>query len=822
MSSKVYSREQLYQERKSLFLKSDASEAAFLLGGIGTGNISIGARGEFGDFEIFNHAGKQVYAPYAFFAIWAKEEGRDPIARVLESKINPPYSMSHGFPAYRVAGLPRLDDSKMLGEYPILNLYFEDKKLPVEVSLEAFTPFIPLNPDDSGIPAAFFRYKVRNNGTRKVDVSIACSMPNMAGYQGLRDREISLSKDTKTTYLEGKGFRGLFYEQDSKEKDCCNSNSFAVMTTCEDVSYKPQWLNDGWTDGIQDFWDDFSDDGRVDIDSKIKAPDSKITSKTYNVGSIVGSNTVEPGEEKYFEFVLSWYFPYRKKAWDETSDCCESCCCDESKLIKNYYAVLFDEAWDAGSYLIKNLEHLEKLTKNFHRALHIETTLPVYVIDAIASNITVMRSPTCFRIEDGTLAGWEGCGDLGGCCHGNCTHVWNYAQVMAFLFPTLEQSSRLVEFNLETDETGNMAFRTNRIFGQERWEFVPAADGQMGTIMRLYREWKLSGDDTFIRKVWNKAKLAMDFAFEYWDSDKDFVLDSEQHNTYDIEFYGPNSLVNSMFFGALKAMTEMADYLGEKEVAEKYRTAFELGSKKMDEMLWGGDYYIQLIDDVNKYKYQYGEGCLSDQLLGQFLAHMCGLGYVLPEEHVKKAIKSIFEYNFQQGLSEFSNVQRTYALNDEHGLLLCTWPHGGRPYLPFVYSDEVWTGIEYQVACTFIYEGYLEEGLTIVKAVRDRHDGYRRNPWDEVECGHHYARSMASYGLLTALSGFRYDLVKREISFDPKINQDHFSAFFCCGKTWGIYRQEKKPDGKLESKIEILYGDKGAVKLSSSPNNPNS
>ena len=132
------------------------------------------------------------------------------------------------------------------------------------------------------------------------------------------------------------------------------------------------------------------------------------------------------------------------------------------------------------------------------------------------------------------------------------------------LFPTLEQSARLVEFNLETDETGNMAFRTNRVFDKERWDFVPAADGQMGTIMRLYREWKLSGDDNFLRKVWDKAKLAMDFAFEYWDSDKDFVLDSEQHNTYDIEFYGPNSLVNSMFFGALKAMAEMADYLGER------------------------------------------------------------------------------------------------------------------------------------------------------------------------------------------------------------------------------------------------------------------
>ena len=173
---------------------------------------------------------------------------------------------------------------------------------------------------------------------------------------------------------------------------------------------------------------------------------------------------------------------------------------------------MFRDAWDAGGYLIQNLERLEKATKDFHRALHRETTLPPYIIDAVSANMTVMRSPTCFRIEDGTLAGWEGCHDNAGCCPGTCTHVWNYAQTMAFLFPTLEQSVRKVEFLLETNEEGSMAFRSDQVFGRPRWEFVPAADGQMGTIMRLYREWKLSGDDDFLKELWDKAKQAMDFA----------------------------------------------------------------------------------------------------------------------------------------------------------------------------------------------------------------------------------------------------------------------------------------------------------------------
>jgi non-lysosomal glucosylceramidase len=409
--------------------------------------------------------------------------------------------------------------------------------------------------------------------------------------------------------------------------------------------------------------------------------------------------------------------------------------------------------------------------------------------------------------------GWEGCADQWGSCDGTCTHVWNYAQTQAFLFPELERSSRRVEFNTETDAEGKMAFRNHKTFNDPPWNFHAAADGQMGTIVRLYREWKLSGDTEFLRSVWPGATRALDYAFKHWDSDGDFVFDSQQHNTYDIEFYGPNSMTNSMFFAALKAGAEMADALGEPERAAKYRKALEQGSAKMDQLLWGGEYYIQRLDDVNEYRYQYGQGCLSDQVLGQMLAHVAGLGYILPKDHVKQAVHSVFRYNFRKTLEDHHSVQRGFAFNDEPGLLLCSWPKGGRPKIPFVYSDEVWTGIEHQVAAHLIYEGLIDEGLSVVKAVRDRQDGYRRSPWDEIECGHHYARSLASWALLTALSGFQCDMVKGTISFKPVINQDDFRCFWSTGKAWGIFTQKKNASGQREQAIEILYGDKNAVKL---------
>ena len=816
MSKYPYTKQELYTDNSQRKFNGDASEAAFLLGGIGTGNFSIGARGEFRDWEIFNRPGKGNKLPYTFFAIWAKPHNKEPMCRVLESELHPPFSKSHGFKSDEIAGLPRLDLSTMKGEYPFIWVDFQDKKLPVKVSLEAFTPFIPLNADDSGIPGVILRYKVKNTTDKKMDVSIAGSLPNVVGFNGYNLwNRIEIEGENKNEYRDDGEIRGLFYSSKNLKSEDLKYGNLAFMTPDSSVTYKENWLDGGWFDGIHDFWDDFKEDGKIEKESVFEAQESFLRDKSnIKMGSLGIYHTLELGEEKFFEFVITWYFPNRVKAWDEDY-CCSDCDC-KMQTIKNYYSTLFDSAWDAGKYLIKNLDKLEGKTREFHQALF-SSNLPGYILDAIASNITVIRSPTCFRIENGTFLGWEGCFDQKGCCPGSCTHVWNYAQTLAFLFPELEQSMRMVEFNLETDEEGEMAFRTTKVFGNDKlpkWDMLPAADGQMGTIIRLYRDWKISGNDELLNKVWEKASRALDFAFDYWDQDGDFVLDSQQHNTYDIEFYGPNSLTNSMFFAALKAGIEMAKHLGDQEHVEKYKEALDKGSKKMDELLWGGKYYIQQIDDVNKYRYQYGKGCLSDQLLGQFLSHVAGLGYILPEEHVKEAVNSIFKYNFRTSFKEHENVERTYALNDEKGLLLCSWPEGGRPKLPFVYSDEVWTGIEYQVASHLIYEGYVDEGLTIVKSVRERHDGYRRNPWNEVECGHHYARSMASWGLLLALSGFKYDMLKGTISFKPKINEDNFISFWSTGKAWGIYRQKKdKQSGEIKSEIEVLYGGKDSIKL---------
>ena len=182
---------------------------------------------------------------------------------------------------------------------------------------------------------------------------------------------------------------------------------------------------------------------------------------------------------------------------------------------------------------------------------------------------------------------------------------------------------------------------------------------------------------------------------------------------------------------------------------------------------------------------------------------------MLNRDHVRQALASVFANNFRSPVARFANVQRVYALNDDAGLLLCTWPDGDRPALPFPYSDEVWTGIEYQVAASLIYAGLFREGLGIVRAVRDRYDGLRRNPWDEEECGHHYARAMSSWALLLALSGFQYDGIGQEMSFAPAAPGGHFTGFWSCGSGWGTVKIETKAGhkgGARTIELKTLHG----------------
>jgi len=803
----------------------NAAAARFLLGGIGTGNISLDQNARLCDFELFNKPNKGFNSPYTFFAVRTESPDGQIHAKALESQLSPPFDRSHGAHAWDVGGLARFRHSEMSGNYPFVNYTLTDEKMPIEAELMAFTPLIPLNTDDSSLPAAVLRYKIKNTSSTPQTVSVAGSMSNLCNLSGA-DAWTKPGYDGKSInkYVERGDHRGIHFLPGGKKESDIDYFEMAFLTTEKDgVSYLDDWNEAAWWDGIQDFWNDFTSDGELTPGRTLKGKGNALHDSLIPMASLCIKKELAPGAEAEFEFIISWYRPNRVKSWfksdgdvccppgdncctpnNNTTSCCapgDDCCTpDNGLIVRNYYAK-FGNPLESANYLIKNLPRLEEESRRFSDAL-MSGTLPDYVLDAVSANITVIRSTTCFRVEDGTFFAWEGCHDTAGCCDGNCTHVWNYTQTMAFLFPELERSMRQTEFLYETSEDGHMNFRARHYFGDQAHGMKAATDGQLGAVVRLYRDWQLCGDDAFLKALWPHAKLALEYAFTHWDTDADGLMDGEQHNTYDIEFFGVSSMLNSIFFAALRAGEEISRYLGDEADAKRYKETWEKGSKKLDELTFNGEYYEQKIDDVNAYKYQYGKGCLADQLLGQQQAHVCNLGHLMDAGHVKSAVQSIFKYNFMDDFSDFNNVQRMYALNQNSGLLLCSWPNGGRPEIPFVYSDEVWTGVEYQVASHLIYEGCVEEGLKIVEACRNRHDGIERSPWNEVECGHHYARSLASYGVLLALTGFHCDGVNKVLTFRPAVKQEEFTAFFCCADGWGLYHQ----NGNV-GRIETLYGD---------------
>jgi hypothetical protein len=414
-----------------------------------------------------------------------------------------------------------------------------------------------------------------------------------------------------------------------------------------------------------------------------------------------------------------------------------------------------------------------------------ESDLPEPVREAALFNLSTLRSQTVFRLADGNLFGWEGCCDQAGCCNGSCTHVWNYEQATAFLYGDLSRTLRNVEFLHATDDTGFQAFRKNLPLAEEDWRCA-AADGQMGTIMKLYRDWKLSGDDAWLATLWPRARKALEFCWlpGSWDADSDGVMEGCQHNTMDVEYYGPNPQMTGWYLGALRAAEEMARHMGQTDFADKCASLFASGSAWMDENLFNGEYYEHEIrppksadevregltsgmgaDDVTHPQLQLGAGCLVDQLVGQYMAHVCNLGYLHAAGNVGKTLRSIYKYNYRKSLSGHFNPMRTYAVGDEAATLMCSYPRGRRPAQPFPYFAEAMTGFEYTAAIGMIQEGMVKRGLELIGAIRDRYDGLRRNPFDEYECGHHYARAMASWAAVTALTGFHYDAGRAAMTF---------------------------------------------------------
>jgi uncharacterized protein (DUF608 family) len=794
---------------------------ALPLGGIGTGTVSLGGRGELRDWEIMNVPGKGYStvvmgndAP--FFAIYTADEQGNSLTRALLGPLHDAEYQHMEGRSVNHHGLPRFRNASFSATYPFGMVHLSDEGMPVKVRILGYNPLIPGDADASGIPIAILQYEVKNLTEGELQVSIAGSLRNFIGKDGREfqtdwkgDRVPVGAVDNRNSFREDERMHGIYLYSEGVDRNHPAWGTMALSTPREEqssISWRTSSIPNAWSHGVLDFWDDFSADGRLQDKSERADHDP--------MASLAVSKILAAGERHVFTFYLTWHFPNRQ-TWGSWSAAPET-------RVGNYYTMQYMDAWDVLEKEVDRLPELTEKTLSFVNAL-IQSSYPDVVKEAALFNLSTLRSQTVFRTEDGKMFGWEGTMDRFGSCYGSCTHVWNYENATAFLFHDLARSMREVEFGHATNESGLMSFRVNLPLEHAQNSLIAAADGQMGTIMKFYREWQLSGDQAFLEAYWEQVKAALAFAWIKggWDADQDGMMEGVQHNTMDIEYFGPNPQMQFWYLGALRSAEQMALAMADTDFAARCRKLYKQGSLLTDSLIFNGEYYYQRLipvrsrediafglmasmgtKDLEDPDYQLMNGCLVDQLVGQYMAHILDLGHLADKENIRTTLNSVYKYNRRDDMSDHFNNMRSYAMGDEKALLMASWPHGGRPVIPFPYWSEVMTGFEYTAGVGMLYEGMEEEGLEVFRNIRARYNGSRRNPFDEAECGHHYARAMASWSSVLALSGFHYSGVEKRIKFTDRKGK----YFWSNGLAWGEFEIYEK-DGQKEAVFRVLSGE---------------
>ena len=903
------------------------------VGGICAGQLYLTGDGRLAHWGIFNQAHNTGYGRVNY------EVGKGPEATVRGGKIVPAASVDQGFALQVRAGGKRFVRSldrrgfpgvRFSGEYPIGRVEYRDESIPVEVRLEAFSPFIPLNAADSALPATVMQYVVRNTSETRVEVllagwlqnavclysgpqfgervirsnrrvqgdgltSLLCEMhkvevpeekaerpphcfadfegddygdwkveghsfgksPASGTLKGQQSVSGFQGKGLVNTFLGGDGPRGkltsppfeierpyigfLIGGGSHEGKTCVNllveGKVVRAATGVNNERLQPHnWdVRDlsGEMARIEIVDDASGGWGHINCD-QIEFRDSPMTpdpgelhlqpdygSLSLSVlgdgschtslpsgplpdglfeesaetsekpvddllrGAVGRSITLEPGEEKEVTFVVAWEQPNLYSG---------------ATLVGNRGASRFGDAAAVAIYVARNFERLAGETRLWHETYY-DSTLPRWLLDRLHSTVSILASGTCQWWGNGRFWGWEGVG----CCRGTCGHVWNYAHALARLFPELERSVReQQDFAPEAGfdpETGAIRFRGE---GWDHW----AGDSQGGYILKAYREHLLSTNDGFLRRNWQRIRKAMEFLIEQ-DADGDGLIEGKQHQTYDQNYYGANTMVGSLYLGALGAAWAMAREIVDGAFEKTCREIFQVGGKNSVKRLFNGEYFIQEVDLGKHPDWQYANGCLADQLFGVGWARQVGLGYLYPREKVLSALKSIWKYCWAPDVGPQNGThkpERYFALPGEAGLFTCTWPKGKHLGSRSTrYRNEVWTGIEYQVAGHMAWEGMVTEALAICRGIHERYHPAKHNPWNEVECGDHYARALASWGVLIGLAGFDYHGPMGRIRFAPRITPKAFRSVFTAAEGWGSLAQEREGNTQT-NRIEVKWG----------------
>jgi uncharacterized protein (DUF608 family) len=778
-------------------------QIAFPLGGMGAGMFCVEGTGALSKFS-FRHSPDLERDRRVFAAIAIR--GPSPQARALEGPV-PGWKLRPQFPGQdggsTAWGVPRFHQATFGARFPFATVQLTDPELPLEATLTAWSPFSPGDADNASLPVAALEYRFVNRSNTSLEAVFSFNAENILASKGKRRRDPNVSSQDRIRPTQG-GF--ILYGAGASDRPW-DAGSCAVWVDDPHVE-----VNHAWTlDSLALLWEHFAA-GRY-------AAQHPLADRSAAGASLFVPFTLAPNEVKTVKVYCAWFVPQSNlfEPTDGIKDNQSIAYAAPTDRYRPWYAGRFATIQDVIDHWQRHYASLRGLAEQFSRAFY-DSTLPPEAIEAVAANLSILKSTTVLRQTDGRLWGWEGStswGDRTG-ISGTSTHVWNYAQSIPHLFPELERGLRETEFGSNQNDAGLQYCRTplpiRPVEPGHMFPDGPATDGQLGGIIKVYREWRISGDTDWLRRLWPRVRASLDYCIRTWDPAQRGWIEEPHLTTYDTEFWGADSFCTSLYLGALKAATLMGSAL--HEPVSTYSRLHRHGVERMERQLFNGEYFYQSsewrrlraafppqhniwsliynnspdlpqIEQQQGPSGQCGPGCLSDGVMGAWLSLVSGLDHFLDARKVESHLKSVYRYNLEKDLTAHANFVRvSFACNDEAGLLLCSWPRGGRPSIPMQYSDEVWTGIEYQVASHLIALGQVEAGLDIVRAVRRRYDGRLRNPFCEVEAGDWYARAMSSYALLQASSGARFDAVDQILYLNPAIRGD-FRSFLCTATGYG-------------------------------------
>src|SRR6202046_5247139 len=552
---------------------------AFPLGGIGTGSLSLTGSGRLIDWSIRNRPAIHQHNGYSHFAIKAERDGKLLDARVLNGPYEglPTGSPSRrkfdgfGFGANRdsMAGAPHFDDATFIGRFPVAEIAFHRDAFPGKVSMTAFSPFIPHNERDSSMPAALFAFDVENDTAEAIDYTVACTLGNYGCDTGV----LLFSRDGAQS--------ALHFTSADLDRPPAQRGDLAITTEGDGVEHVDYHVRGQWFDSLSRYWREFAKPGLL---TERRYDQPRATAQMWRQpehGTLARRIRVAPGERAHVRFAITWNYPLGAVYWFDRAPPGDPEYAGDPPTWTNYYATQWADARASGAEALKRWDELEAQTCAFRDSLF-DSSYPPEIIDTVSGTLGVLRSATVIRLEGGELWGWEGQHIGEGSCEGSCTHVWNYQQALAWLFPTLERTLRETEFSYNQLPNGGLTFRQRLPLGSGFDIIGPCADGHFGAIVKAYREWKNAGDDDWLRRYWPHIKRAMEYAWskenpDRWDPDRTGVLWGRQHHTLDMELFGPNSWLTSLYIAALAAAAAMADAMDEPSFAKQCRTMAATG-----------------------------------------------------------------------------------------------------------------------------------------------------------------------------------------------------------------------------------------------------